>query len=177
MPDRRYRVLAVATHPVQYMSPLFRRMAAHPALDFHVAYCSLRGAEAGHDPEFGAEVQWDVPLLDGYAWSHVPNRGSGKESFFGLFNPGLWDHIRHGNFDAVLCFISYTRSTFWIVYRAARSCGAAFLFGCDQGSLEPRDGRRWKSTVKKLVWPFLYVPSAQFAAIAQVPPSYNLRMR
>jgi len=27
MPDRRYRVLAVATHPVQYMTPIFRRMA------------------------------------------------------------------------------------------------------------------------------------------------------
>ena len=47
----RYCVLAVATHPVQYMVSIFRRMATHPALDLHVAYCSLRGAEAGHDPE------------------------------------------------------------------------------------------------------------------------------
>ncbi len=44
MPDRRYRVLAVATHPVQYMTPIFRRMAKHPSLDFQVAYCTLRGA-------------------------------------------------------------------------------------------------------------------------------------
>jgi hypothetical protein len=66
MPDRRYRVLAVATHPVQYMTPIFRRMAKHAALDFQVAYCTLRGAEASHDPEFGADIQWDVPLLDGY---------------------------------------------------------------------------------------------------------------
>ncbi|HKV62958.1 MAG TPA: hypothetical protein VJO16_13660 [Candidatus Acidoferrum sp.] len=34
MPDRRYRVLAVATHPVQYMTPIFRRMAKHPSLDY-----------------------------------------------------------------------------------------------------------------------------------------------
>src|ERR1700674_4263811 len=79
MPDRRYRVLAVATHPVQYMAPIFRRMSGNPALDLHVAYCTLRGAEAGHDPEFAAEIQWDVPLLDGYSWSQVPNRGSGGE--------------------------------------------------------------------------------------------------
>src|SRR5271167_283934 len=89
MPDRRYRVLAVSTHPVQYMAPIFRRMAAHPRFDLHVAYCSLRGAEAGHDPEFEATVQWDVPLLEGYSWSHVPNLGSGEETFFGLRNPGL----------------------------------------------------------------------------------------
>src|SRR6267154_4507914 len=89
-PDPRYRVLAVATHPVQYMAPIFRRMATHPDLDLQVAYCTLRGAEVAHDPEFGANIQWDVPLLDGYSWTHVPNRGSGAESFFGLFNPGLW---------------------------------------------------------------------------------------
>ena len=156
MADRRYRVLAVSTHPVQYMSQLLRRLAAHPALDLQVAYCSMRGAESANDPEFGANIQWDVPLLDGHSWVHVPNRGSGKESFWGLFNPGLWKLIRQGNFDAVLCFASYVRATFWISYFAARICRAAFLFGCDQGSLEPRDGRRWKRTFKRLVWPLLY---------------------
>ena len=156
MADRRYRVLAVATHPVQYMAPIFRRMAAHPGFDLHVAYCSLRGAEAGHDPEFGATVQWDVPLLDGYSWSHVPNRGSGEESFFGLRNPGLSKLIREGNYDAVLCFVGYVRATFWIACRAAKSSNTAFLFGTDTITLAPRDGRRWKSTVKKIFWPRLF---------------------
>ena len=156
MPERRYRVLAIATHPVQYMGPIFRRMAAHPGFDLHVAYCSLRGAEAAHDPEFGATVQWDVPLLEGYSWTHVPNRGSGDESFFGLRNPGLRKLIREGNYDAVLCFVGYVRATFWIAYRAAKSSETAFLFGTDTNTLAPRDGRRWKSTVKKILWPRLF---------------------
>jgi glycosyltransferase involved in cell wall biosynthesis len=156
MTDERYRVLAIATHPVQYMAPVFRRMAVHPAVDLHVAYCSLRGAESGHDPEFGADIQWDVPLLDGYSWQQVPNRGSGKESFFGLRNPGLWKLIRGGNYDAVLCFVGYVRATFWIACLAAHSSATAFLFGCDQGSLEPRDGRAWKRMLKKRAWPILY---------------------
>jgi glycosyltransferase involved in cell wall biosynthesis len=156
MPDRRYRVLAIASHPIQYMSPIFRRMAAHPGFDLHVAYCSLRGAEAGHDPEFGATVQWDVPLLEGYSWSHVPNRGTGEESFFGLRNPGLAKLIREGKYDAVLCFVGYVRATFWIALRAAKSSNAAFLFGTDTNTLSPRDGRKWKTTVKKLLWPRLF---------------------
>jgi glycosyltransferase involved in cell wall biosynthesis len=138
------------------MAPLFRRMAAHPGFDLHVAYCSLRGAEAGHDPEFGATVQWDVPLLEGYSWSHVPNRGSGKESFFGLRNPGLSKLIREGKYDAVLCFVGYVRATFWIACRAAKSSNTAFLFGTDTNTLAPRDGRKWKSTVKKIFWPRLF---------------------
>ncbi|HET7150202.1 MAG TPA: glycosyltransferase family 4 protein [Candidatus Acidoferrum sp.] len=156
MTEPRYRVLAVATHPVQYMTPLFRRMAAHPALDLHVAYCSLRGAEGGRDPEFGADIQWDVPLLDGYAWSEVPNRGSGKESFFGLRNPGLWRLIRQGKFDAVLCFVGYVRASFWIACLASKLSNAAFLFGTDANSLMPRDGRSWKAPIKKFLWPHLF---------------------
>jgi glycosyltransferase involved in cell wall biosynthesis len=156
MPDRRYRVLAVASHPVQYMAPIFRRMAVHPGFDLHVAYCSLRGAEAGHDPEFAATVQWDVPLLEGYSWSHVPNLGSGDESFFGLRNPGLSKLIREGKYDAVLCFVGYVRATFWIACRAAKSSKTAFLFGTDTTTLAPRDGRMWKSAVKKILWPRLF---------------------
>lgn len=156
MPDRRFRVLAVATRPVQYQVPLFRRMAARDDLDLQVAYCTLRGAEAAHDPEFGATVKWDVPLLDGYLWTHVPNRGSGTESFLGLRNSGLWKLIRKGRFDAVLCYASYVRATFWIAYFAARLSGTAFIFGTDTTTLTPLDGRMWKRRVKRLAWPLLF---------------------
>jgi len=156
MPDRRYRVLAVASHPVQYMSPIFRRLAKHPSLDFHVAYCSLRGAQRTHDPDFAAEIQWDVPLLEGYEWSSLPSLGPDDESFFGLFNPGLWKLIRDGKYDAVLCFIGYVRATFWIVCLASKFAQAAFLFGTDAISLTPRDGRNWKVPIKKFFWPRLF---------------------
>jgi glycosyltransferase involved in cell wall biosynthesis len=116
----------------------------------------MRGAEGGYDPEFDADIHWDVPLLDGYTWSQVPNLGSGKESFFGLFNPGLWKHIRSGKYDAVLCYIGYVRASFWVVYSAARAFGAAFLFGTDAVSLDPLDGHMWKRNVKRAVWPILF---------------------
>lgn len=156
MGERRLRVLTVASHPVPYAIPVFRGLAAHPDLDFHVAYCSLRGAEPGHDPEFAATVQWDVPLLEGYSWSRIPNKGSGAESFFGLRNPGLWKVIRDGKFDVVLLHLSYMRASFWIAFLAARSSGTAFMFGCDQGSLAARDGRTWKASFKRIVWPWLF---------------------
>jgi glycosyltransferase involved in cell wall biosynthesis len=156
MPERRYRALVIASHPVPYAIPVFRGLARHPQLDFHVAYCSLLGAQPGHDSEFGAVVQWDIPLLDGYSWSHVPNKGNGSGSFFGMRNPGLWRLIRDGNFDVVSVHLSYTQSSFWIAYAASRSLRSAFLFGCDQGSLEPRDGRRWKRAVKRIAWPILF---------------------
>jgi hypothetical protein len=59
--------------PVQYMAPIFRRMAAEPRLDLHVAYYSLRGAQAAVDQDFATSVKWDVPLLQWYSWTAIPN--------------------------------------------------------------------------------------------------------
>jgi len=172
MSERHLRVLAVASHAVQYSAPLFRLMAQDPRLDFHVAYCSLRGAESSHDPDFNRDVKWDIPLLDGYAWAHVPNRGSHRASFFGLYNPGLWRFIRHGRFDAVLCYASYTRSSFWIAYFASKSSGTAFLFGTDAVSLEARDRHKWKQSTKRFFWPSLF----QLADNVIVPSTSTLRL-
>ena len=156
MPEERYRVLALCTHPVQYVSPIFRRMARRPELDLTVAYCSLRGAEAGYDPEFGATVKWDMPLLEGFHWVHLPNRGSGGESFLGVWNPGVSKLIRQGSFDAVLCFTGYRCATFWLARIAARRSGTAFLFGTDATTLVSRDGKAWKRSAKAVFWPWLY---------------------
>src|SRR5690349_224567 len=114
MPKDRYRVLFVATHPVQYQSPIFRRMAEHPRLHIQVAYCSLQGAEARIDPEFGVEVKWDVPLLEGYPWIEVPNCSwrPGLGRFFGLVNPALWKLVRDGDYDAVVAYTGYNYASF-----------------------------------------------------------------
>ncbi len=164
MPEPRYRVLVIGAHPVQYAAPLFRRMAQHPRLDLLVAYCTLRGAESGHDPEFGATVKWDIPLLDGYPWVHVHNRGLGDESFFGLNNPGLWPLLRDGNFDAVICHTGYLRASFWIARLRAVLSRTAFIFCTDATTLNSMDGRTWKRPIKKLLWPFLYRIATQVIA-------------
>jgi glycosyltransferase involved in cell wall biosynthesis len=162
--EPRYRLLVLCAHPVQYTAPLFRRLAQHPRIDLLVAYCSLRGAEEGHDPEFGTMVKWDVPLLDGYRWVHISNKGSGDDSFFGLTNPGAWGLIRDGKFDAVLCYTGYIRATFWISYFASKISGTAFLFGTDAATLFSTDGAAWKKPMKKLAWPFLFRLASQVVA-------------
>ena len=146
--SRRLRVLAIASHPVQYMAPIFRRLSDVDSVELRVAYLSLRGAEAAFDADFATKVQWDIPLLDGYAWSQLS-----PSSFVGQ---GIWRFIRDGGFDAVVCFTGYVCLDFWIALLASRLSRAAFLFGTDSSSLGARDGRRWKVIVKKLLWPYLF---------------------
>jgi glycosyltransferase involved in cell wall biosynthesis len=156
LPEPRFRVLAIGSHPVQYMAPLFRRMAQHPQLDVSVAYCTLQGAKPTHDVDFGITVKWDIPLLDGYPWQEIPNRGSGSDSFWGLCNTGLYKLIRGGKFDAVLCYLGYLSASFWISYFACRHTGTAFIFGTDASSLIPRGGSSWKTQLKRALWPRLF---------------------
>lgn len=167
MLEHPYRVLLVCTHPVQYQAPLFPLMAQHPRLDIQVAYCSLQGAEAALDQEFGVDVKWDVPLLEGYRWVHVANRSPrpGLGHFFGLFNPGLWKLVSAGGYDAVVVYTGYACASFWIVVAAARLHRIPILFGTDAIGLVSRSPSRWKTWAKKLVLPAIF----RMATVAIAP--------
>ena len=158
MSERRYRLLLIATHAVQYASPVFREMARNPRLEIEVAYCSLRGAEAGIDKDFGVEVKWDVPLLDGYPWTQEPNRARHPElgQFFGLVNTSLWSKIRKGRYDAVVTYTGYRFASFWIALAAAKISSTKIIFGTDATSIAPREGSRLKNWFKPRIVSFIF---------------------
>jgi glycosyltransferase involved in cell wall biosynthesis len=158
IPGRRYRVLLIATHAVQYASPVFREMARHPRLDIEVAYCSMQGAEAGVDKEFGVEVKWDVPLLDGYPWKQVPNRARrpSLDRFFGLVNTALWRMIRKGKYDAIVIYTGYRFASFWIALAAAKISGIKIMYGTDATTVELKDGPRAKRWLKPRILSFIF---------------------
>lgn len=172
--QRKYRLLIVASHPVQYAAPVFRLIAQHPRIDLCVAYCSMQGAEPHQDPEFGVEVAWDVELLEGYRWEQPPNRSPwpGIGSFWGLINPGLWALIRKGRYDAVVLLTGYVCASFWIALAAAKASRTPVLFGTDAHELRSRDNRKWKLSLKRAFWPRLF----RLADIVIVPSSGGVEL-
>jgi glycosyltransferase involved in cell wall biosynthesis len=158
MTQRPLRVLLIGSHPVQYATPIFRLLARDSRVDIQVAYCSLQGALPDLDPGFGVRVKWDIPLLEGYSWTSLPNRAWTPRvgSFFGLVNPGIWQLISRGNFDAIVLFTGYVCATFWIAIASAKWNGTSILFGTDAHDLASRDHKRWKRWVKTRLWPRLF---------------------
>ncbi|MBD2129920.1 glycosyltransferase family 4 protein [Microcoleus sp. ZQ-A2] len=152
------RLLIIISHPIQYCVPIFRLMAQHPKLEILVAYCSLQGAKPGIDQEFGVEVAWDIPLLDGYPWIESPNLSPkpGLGRFFGLLNLQLWSLMRKNQFDAVLIHTGYVYASFWIVAAAAKTSRTMFMFSTDANNLEPRDRQPWKAWLKRVVLPPIF---------------------
>jgi len=101
------RLGIIATHPIQYYAPLFRALANRDDLEVHVFY-GWRGAAdtSAHDPGFEQEVEWDIPLLEGYEYTFVPNVSSdpGTHHFRGLINPELVPSVESWGPDAVLVY-------------------------------------------------------------------------
>jgi len=149
-------------------------MAQHPRLDIQVAYCCLQGAEAGLDKDFGVELKWDVPLLEGYPWVKVDNKSlrPGLGRFWGLFNPGLWKLVSKGGFDAVVVYTGYAYASFWITLAAAKLHQRPILFGTDAAALAPRDGRSWKPRLKRWIWPRLF----GLASVVIVPSTRGVEL-
>jgi glycosyltransferase involved in cell wall biosynthesis len=175
---RKYKVLLLTTHVIQYASPVYRLFSQDPRVDLLVAYCSLQGAQAGFDPEFGVKVQWDVPLLDGYRWVHVPNKSlrPGLGRFFGLWNPGLWKLVREGSFDAVVIYTGYMIASFWLTILAAKSKGVPVLISSDTTTLQPRDGKRWKAWIKPFLLPQVFGVADVVLVYARAAKELTARM-
>jgi len=59
-----------------------------------------------YDPGFGKEIEWDVPLLDGYDFYFPINKAKdpGSHHFGGINNPNLIDELAEWRPDAILVF-------------------------------------------------------------------------
>lgn len=101
---RSRRVAIVTTHPIQYYAPWFRWMAGHAALDLRVFYLWQPEAGGGFDPGFRRQVEWDVPLLEGYAHEFVPNTAARPSSarLRGIQNPELENRLGRFRPEAAL---------------------------------------------------------------------------
>lgn len=63
--SQRVRVVLLAGSPMYYQASLYRRIAAHPTIDFTAVFASNAGIRA-HDPGYGMPVVWDADALSGF---------------------------------------------------------------------------------------------------------------
>src|SRR5690606_14575494 len=90
--------------PIQYYAPYFRLLAQRDNIDLKVFY--TWGEEVWkekYDPGFKKNVEWDIPLLEGYNYEFVENiaKEKGSHHFWGINNPGLINSIENWKPDAI----------------------------------------------------------------------------
>jgi glycosyltransferase involved in cell wall biosynthesis len=161
------RLAIVATHPIQYFSPWFQRLAARGDLSVRVFYLWDFGVRSRQDPGFQQAIVWDVPMLSGYDHEFVPNRSPwrGTHRFVGLWNPDLPERLLAFRPHAILMF-GYNYATLMRLVLSRKLRDIPMLFRGDSHRIVARHGwrERWRrlliGRVFKRFCGFLYVGAA-----------------
>ena len=96
-PPRPIRLAYVVSHPIQYQAALLRCIAADPAIDLTVFFCSDFSIRAYRDSGFGVAVTWDVPLTEGYRHVILPRwRDTSNPGPFAPISRGIFRALRRG---------------------------------------------------------------------------------
>lgn len=98
------RIAIITSHPIQYNAPLFELISREQEIEIMVFY-TWGEASVGSkfDPDFGKKIEWDIPLLEDYNNTFVPNTSSdpGSHHFKGIINPSLHQEIEDWKPDVI----------------------------------------------------------------------------
>lgn len=101
------RLAIITTHPIQYNAPLFKLLSSRGKIGIKVFYTwGEQVTKEKFDPGFGKNIQWDIPLLEGYDYKFMSNIAAvpGSHHFRGIDNPSLIDSVKNWKADAVLVY-------------------------------------------------------------------------
>lgn len=99
------KLAIIITHPIQYYVPLFQLLATKCELKVFYTW-GEKGALAKYDPDFKQVVDWDLPLLEGYAYEFLTNtsQSPGSHHYRGIVNPGLKQSVKLFEPSAILVY-------------------------------------------------------------------------
>lgn len=132
------RIAILATHPIQYNTPLYAELARTGTLSPHVIYLTDGGAGEYYDPGFARRVAWDLPLLAGYDYQILePGLELSSTSFWSRSRPGLLAALTSVRPHALLLY-GYASLMNWQALRWARRNGCKILYASDSNIDDPR---------------------------------------
>jgi len=120
------------------------------------------------DPQFGAPVEWDVPLLEGYDHAFLPNWSPREHTrgYWSLINPVIVRELRRGRFDA-LWVHSYSYPTNLMAIAGARLSRTPVLYRTESSLTYDTLVRRpwWLRAAKHVALRLLFAQASAFLAI------------
>ena len=145
----RIRLGLLAASPMYYQAPLYRRLAAEPAVDFTAIFASNGGVRA-HDAGYGQPIVWDVDLLGGYQsiFLDLANQNPVRGGFLSLHDLDVIPRVIRARYD-VLWIHGYNFLTLQLAAATQLCRGGRLLIREEQTLLHPRPV--WRTAIKS-VW-------------------------
>jgi glycosyltransferase involved in cell wall biosynthesis len=149
------KLAIISTHPIQYNAPFFKLLSERKKVELKVFYTwSQSKTGSKYDPGFGKEIEWDIPLLDGYDYCFVNNvsNSPGSHHFKGIDNPTLIKEISNWGANAVLVYGWSFKSHFKAMLYFKGNIPV--FFRGDSTLLDEQTG--FKKTIRRFVLKFIY---------------------
>ncbi len=132
------RLAIVITHPIQYYTPLYQRIAERGMIELRVFYLSDVGARKHFDRDFGREVAWDIPLLDGYSYKVLqPGLLITALGFWERYDAQLIPMLEEFSPDWLLVH-GYASRMNWSAWKWSRKQGVKILYTSDSNIRDPK---------------------------------------
>lgn len=146
---RKLRLAIVVSHPIQYYTPLYRRLAEREVVKPHVVFLSDAGAREHVDSGFGRKVAWDIPLLEGYEYTVLqPGSSVNTRGFWGRHDVRLNAKLEEISPDWLLLY-GYASRMNWSALRWANKHNVKVAYASDSNIHDPR--RRYIQPIKKFL--------------------------
>jgi glycosyltransferase involved in cell wall biosynthesis len=148
------RLAIIVSHPIQHFAPCHRELARISDIDLKVFFCSDLGLTTYVDPQFKAEVKWDIPLIDGYAHEFLPIATRPKRvGLWQVDNPAVAAALDRFNPDVLKVF-GYAHRTNWRAARwAGRNSRPLLLYSDSNARVVPA---WWKRKIKNVIVQHFY---------------------
>jgi glycosyltransferase involved in cell wall biosynthesis len=144
------KLAILISHPIQYYAPFFQLLAK--SITLKVFYTC--GTTSLYDRNFLCQINWDIPLLEGYDHTFLTNTAKypGTHHFWGIINPGALYQIEEFNPQYLLVYGWSNLSHFKILKHFNGKIKTIFR----GDSVLPNKLPLWKRPFKKIFLTWLY---------------------
>ena len=164
MLQQKFKIALIESSPNWHRPELYRQIASHKRIELMVYFCSTTALDGKVLSEAFAVngMNWGQNLVEGYQHKFLKNFSLiqpkfNKTRLFSYFNPGVWNEIRKGDYNAIVVAM-WNDVTPWIAAIAARVSNRPLLFTGDSTVLTEQERPLWLRKIKKVVLGKLLFP-------------------
>ena len=161
------KLAIITTHPIQYNAPFFKMLSERKRIAIKVFYTWSQSASGSKfDPGFKQDVEWNLPLFDGYEYTFVENIAAepGSHHYRGINNPTLINEIQAWGGTEILVY-GWNFKSHWLAIRFFHNKLPVFFRG-DSTLIDEKKGLKQLLRKIALKYVYSYVDTAFYAGIA-----------
>jgi len=168
----------IHTHPIQYFAPLYQYLSSR-GMALQVWYCADGSRPDGYDAEFGQAVQWDIPLLEGYAYRMFPNKASAAQQadkgFSAFHNPAMLQALQQEP-PSIVVVHGWNYRTYVQLLQQAKRYGHQLAFRGETNAAMEMARPRWQQLLRKYTLRYLLRHVDYFLYIGQQSKQFYTRL-